>query len=139
MEYVALAIDLNGKRFAHQRRLKKQALINSRDILFQNITKLKKVNDFHSLFEIVTDLLLPIKGVGELYYYDTTLKLGSYLRLFPEYIYLHSGTRTGAQKMNLPFKKKYLLKHEIPMELQKLLPYEVEDFLCIYKDSFNKR
>lgn len=136
VEYIALAIDLNGKRFGHQQRFKKETLILSKNILLKNTAKFNKAKDFHSLLEIITELILPIRGVGELYCYDTALKLGSFLRLFPEYIYLHSGTRTGAQKMNLDYKKKYLLMNEIPKELQKLSPYELEDFLCIYKDEF---
>mgnify|MGYP000627921672 CR=1 FL=1 len=32
--------------------------------------------------------------------------------------------------------KKYLEMSELPKELQTLEPYEVEDFLCIFKKEF---
>jgi hypothetical protein len=44
-----------------------------------------------------------IKGFGELAVYDCSLRVGSYLNLLPDKIYLHAGTRKGAEalKMNV--------------------------------------
>ena len=124
-------------RESHQNRFKKETLIKSRDILFNNINELKKTKDYHSLYMTIRKLIIPIQGVGELYCYDTTLKIGSFLKIFPDYIYLHRGTRIGAERLRLAYKKEYLTMKEIPREFKKLLPYELEDFFCIYKDEFN--
>ena len=132
----ALALDIKNQKSDHQYRIKIEALELSRKTLLHNKKKISSCKDFNSLLKLIETLLEDVKGLGELYYYDTSLKLGSYLKIFPDYIYLHRGTREGAKYLGLDYKKVYVNKSDLPNELQILEPYELEDFLCIYKNNF---
>jgi hypothetical protein len=57
---------------------------------------MEKANDFGDLFHLVGAALDSIHGLGELYVYDTSLRIGAKLNLFPDRVYLHAGTRLGA-------------------------------------------
>lgn len=55
----------------------------------------------------------------------------------PEYVYLHAGTREGAENLNIDVRgKQYLLMQELPKPIHRLSPGEAEDFLCTYKSCF---
>jgi hypothetical protein len=104
--------------------------------LLDNKKSIKDVKDFDELFVLIDKLLRPVKGIGELYIYDTSLRIGSYLGHMPKKVYLHSGTRIGARKLG--YKNKYVIEmDELPEEFQHLEPFEVEDILCIYKKKFD--
>lgn len=75
------------------------------------------------------------RGIGELYVYDTALRIGAWLELFPGKVYLHAGTRWGARALGFDPKARALEVSELPQELQQLEPYEIEDLLCIFKDK----
>jgi hypothetical protein len=130
-----LAIHQNGKKYRHQFRISKKTLSIARDILLAHKKAIKKTRNFGELIVLVGCLLESVKGIGELYIYDTSLRIGSYLGYLPEKVYLHSGTRKGARKLG--FKNKYVIEmNELPKEFQQLDPFEVEDILCIYKKKF---
>jgi hypothetical protein len=130
----SLAIKKNGKRYRHQYRISKETLSIARDILLANKKSIKEIKNFDDLFVLIDNLLKSVKGIGELYIYDTSLRIGSYLGHLPTKVYLHSGTRIGARRLG--FKNKYVIEmNELPKEFQKLEPFEVEDILCIFKDK----
>ena len=70
--------------------------------------------------------------------YDTVLRIGAKLDLFPDRVYLHCGTREGARALGLKWRDPWLKVDELPRELRRLKPHEIEDFLCIYKGEFAK-
>jgi hypothetical protein len=49
--------------------------------------RFSKCSSFHELWNLVDSCLAQIKGVRELYIYDTALRLGAHLRLKPERVY----------------------------------------------------
>jgi hypothetical protein len=75
-----------------------------------------------------------VRGIGELYAYDTALRLGAHLRLLPRHVYLHAGTRRGARALGLDHRAKSLATTSLPAALRRLRPHEIEDVLCIYED-----
>ena len=80
-----------------------------------------------------------IKGIGPLTCYDTAQRIGAKIRLFPEHIYLHAGTKTGAEKLlGKRLKVKFINKTDLPNPFHNanLTNAEIEDILCIYKDKF---
>lgn len=127
------AICSNGKKHAHQRRLKKKVMSEVKDNLLKKIELLLMCKDFDDLMNIVTES--SVKGFGELAIYDTSLRVSAYLNILPQKIYLHSGTLRGAKLLGLKTTKDYLSLEEVPEEFRKLAPYEIEDILCIYKDE----
>ena len=92
----ALAVNSRGKRYSHQRRLTKVALQRALDILLTQARTIRRAHDFSELFGLMDAALEPIPGLGELYVYDASLRIGAKLNLSSKKVYLHAGTRLGA-------------------------------------------
>jgi len=129
IEMAALAKLSSGGKHPHQHRIRQSALEEARDRLLG--VDLKGYPNFTELMGIVNATIRPIKGIGELAVYDTTLRIGAYLNLEPDVIYLHSGTRDGAKAIGLDGKRHTICVDELPSPFQELSPREIEDCLCI--------
>jgi hypothetical protein len=132
----ALAINCNGKRHPHQRRIPKEHLEHYRRGLTRKSESLKSCKSFHKLMEISQSIADDIWKHSELTVYDTTQRIGAYLKRYPDRVYLHAGTRKGARAL-VKFRRgvPYLFPKELPGVFRRLKPYEVEDCLCIYKGA----
>ena len=133
LEKASMAINEKGKRFDHQRRLTSVSLEGSKVRLSKVINSLKTCKNFAELHDLLEKLLHDVHGIGELYCYDTALRLGAFLGIYPELVYLHRGTRDGARALGLNWKEDTLDPKIFPPPIQELSPHEIEDFLCIYK------
>lgn len=133
IKHAALAINSQGKRYRHQCRLRKATLENARRVLLANSRHIAQSRNFDGLFALLHGLLSSIKGIGELYVYDTSLRIGAKLGLLPTKVYLHAGTRLGAKALNLDGTANALEVSKLPSEFQQLEPHEIEDILCIFK------
>ena len=138
VHHAALATDSRGKRYGHQCRITQASLKRAKQILSQSFHKIEKCCSFHELHSLLTETLGAVRGLGELYIYDTAFRLGAFRRLAPEFVYLHRGTRTGAQALGLETSGSHLAVDDLPKPLRSLAPHELEDFLCIYKGHFSK-
>lgn len=131
------AQDDRGRRYSHQRRIKSDAIREATKRLTDAHDDLQGCSSFHELWSAVGLFLKPIQGIGELYIYDTALRIGAHLCLKPENVYLHAGTRTGARQLGLlsgrDDSKEWLQSNELPAPLRSLSPSDVENLLCIYK------
>jgi hypothetical protein len=133
VERAALAQRPDGKRYDHQRRLSEATLHQVRRVLLD--TSLQHPGSFHELLAAIRDSISPIHGVGELMVYDTAVRIGAWLQLKPEHVYLHAGTRAGARALGLRWRDPFVRFGSLPTALQSLEPLEVEDCLCIYKEQ----
>jgi len=95
IEFATMARTRQGKRHPHQWRLRASAMKQGRDRLLGNQKALRRCRTFDDLLRLVEDLVLSIPGLGELYAYDTAVKIGVYLGILPERVYLHAGVRDG--------------------------------------------
>ena len=132
----ALATDNRGKRFGHQCRIPASALRRAKAILSARVIDIKASKSFHELHSFLKRALGEVRGVGELYLYDTALRLGAFLGFAPEFVYLHRGTRAGALALGLDASAEYLVLNQLPVPIRVLQAHEAEDFLCIYKSRF---
>ncbi len=130
-----LAMRPDGKRYGHQRRLSRRVLSKMRARLLA--VNFESCRSFHELYERVEEAIGSIHGVGDLAVYDTALRIGARLRLKPDRVYLHRGTRQGARALGLNWQAPFLDRRELPAELRKVPAWEVEDILCIFKDFFD--
>jgi hypothetical protein len=134
----ALARLPSGKRHPHQYRIPLKALEESRHRLVRNIQLLKGAGSFDALFELVREIIGPIRGIGELAVYDTAVRIGARFGLEPERVYLHCGTREGAKMLlSVDTESDVIERDELPPQLDELSASEVEDFLCIYRHRFD--
>lgn len=136
IHYAALATDHREKRYSHQRRISQAPLKRAKQILMQSARKIEKCDSFHELHSWLAEALSAVRGLGELYIYDTAFRLGAFRGLAPKSVYLHRGTRSGAYALGLRASGGHLSVEDLPKPLHSLAPHEIEDFLCIYKDSF---
>jgi ATP-dependent helicase YprA (DUF1998 family) len=134
IQRAALATDQRGKRFPHQRRIPREALAAARNALLANQRSIWDASTFHDLLTKVTIAVADVYRTGELYAYDTALRISYYRGLLPTKVYVHAGTRTGARALHL--NETTIEMHEVPAELQHRPAHEVEDILCIYKHHF---
>jgi len=136
IEKAALAVNSRGKRYSHQRRLTKTALKQALRALRDKSEAMEEARDFDELFKIVHTAVEPITGIGELYIYDTSFRIGAKLNIFPTKVYLHAGTRRGVRALGLDASGATLKVSALPKEFRALEPHEMEDALCIFKDKF---
>ena len=87
------------------------------------------------LYAIVDDA--GIKGIRALTIYDTPIRIGAFVKLQPERVYLHAGTKEGAKALGF-YSRETLAVSELPKMFSRLTPAEIEDCLCIYKDVIAK-
>jgi hypothetical protein len=138
IELAARCIDSGGSRFSHQHRRSQSTLDAARDVLTAASQQVCQCSSFAQLHETVDRLVAHIPDLGELYSYDTALHIGAKLGLTPDVVYLHCGTRVGARNLGLPHRRRTLDLDCLRAELLALAPYEIEDFLCIYKSFLSE-
>ncbi len=137
IELAAIAQNNQGKRFSHQRRIKRLALDRAKTVLLAMTNIFQQCLTFEQVHELVKTELHKICGIGELYVYDTSFRIGAKLNLFPEKVYLHRDVRKGASALGLDIAGHAIEMDTLPDKLKHLPPCEVEDILCIYKNKFN--
>lgn len=134
----ALAQDHRGKRYAHQCRMPQVVLKTSLQKLSGAEQAILAAGSFDELHKIIESTVINVKGIGELYCYDTAFRIGSNLSLEPTTVFLHAGTRVGARLITSTRGRRCLAKEDLPVELRGLPAAQVEDILCLYKDKIGK-
>ncbi len=125
----------DGRRFQHQWRSSPAHLEAAAERLVDRAIDLAAASDFAKLYDVVGAVVNGLPGVGEMYIYDTALRIGAYKETLPEEVFLHASTRASARALGVEVEgRRSLAMHELPAELHILEPHEVEDVLCIYKD-----
>lgn len=131
----ALAKDPDEKRFKHQRRIPAKTLQVWAEVLHKKASQIQQCETFDHLFEMAENESRKLWGIGELCVYDTALRIGTYLGLEPNEVFLHAGTRDAARALGLDGVRRAVPLVDLPNALRQLKPREIEDCLCIYKDQ----
>lgn len=138
VKYAATATNTKGKRYSHQRRIKRAVLNEGKHVLLANLRQIEAAKDFDDLYALIRHAIKRIKGLGELYVYDTAFRIGAYAKKLPKKVYLHAGTRKGAEALGFDGSRLTLELSEFDPALRVLKAYEIEDVLCIFKDHLKK-
>jgi len=134
IEMAATARNLAGRKHPHQFRIPNSILQDFAQAVISIQREIAQATSFHLLYKLIDKCR--IKGVSDLTIYDTAHRIGCFLKLFPEEIYLHSGTRKGAEILIGKIKGKTISVDQLPLPFQNgLSPSELEDMLCMYKTS----
>ncbi|MEM6684875.1 MAG: hypothetical protein AAF617_03680 [Bacteroidota bacterium] len=134
----ATARNHEGKKNKHQWRLKNIDLEKFAVQLVDKADEIRKCTSFDELLDKVQRY--KINGIGILTVYDTAERIGAYLDVYPDKIYLHAGVKVGAEKvLGMPLNKEFIHKEDLPEAFQQpdLHCGAIEDILCMYKDSFD--
>jgi hypothetical protein len=132
----------NGHPYKHQQKncnFWPDSITAATRVLLDARDELEPCSDFDELHELVKNLLSDIKFIGDLYCYDVAVRIGAFLDVLPERVYLHAGTRDGAMRLGLPTRKGVLEMSELPKPLQGFLPWQAEDILCRFNKDFLKQ
>ena len=132
--HAAFALDHRTppKRYSHQRRIRRAPMRQAYKYLSEALLSIENCKTFNELHELLRVAFLRIRGLGQLYTYDTALRIGFTLGIEPSAVYLHAGTRQGARAIGIR-SSKIVEVQDLPVALQKLAPHEIENFLCIFK------
>lgn len=134
IEAAALCKRPDGKRHSHQRRIPGVVLDDAMTDLLEVEADLRDCKNFEALYELVAGVIEEIPGIGPLTLYDITHRLAMFLQLEPDQVYLHAGTRKGARALGLGDGEEAVPVSEFPEPIRSLKAWEIEDFLCTYKD-----
>jgi hypothetical protein len=132
-----MATNADGKMHAHQRRVGRRVLTKARTALLSKLTEIEACGSFDDLLTLIESATSQIDRFGELAAYDTALRIGAWLKLSPEAVYLHAGTRKGAASLGIGKGVQCVQMREMPVELRRLSPDQVEDLLCIFKEHLH--
>lgn len=135
----ALCGNGRGKRHSHQRRLKAAVLAEGRRRLLATERPLADAPDFETLHALVADALRPINGIGDLTIYDVATRIGAFLKLAPEAVYLHAGAAEGAKALGIRSAGgKPVPLNRFPEALRRLGAYHLENLLCTFKRELKR-
>lgn len=135
----------NGKMHNHQSKVKE----DDRQTFGARIRRTwpKPGNRWPETFDAFHDSLEEIRphGIGPVTTYDVAVRVGAFLELEPESLYLHAGVRQGWLALcpvePFGFAKRWAGIHRIgpdlwPTEVAGWKADELEDFLCTYRELF---
>ena len=137
IEVAAKAVDDYGKIHFHQRRVGKADLLAFSEKLEGLEDDFSKAKTFDEIYDIVKNT--NAVGINEVTVFDAAFRIGNYLNILPDKIYLTSGTRIGAGYFieNLETKI-FILPEELPTPFQRkdLTINDIEEMLYECKDDF---
>lgn len=135
----------NGKMHNHQSKVKEADRRRFGERIIQDWPTPN--NGWPETFDAFHDRLEEIRphGIGPVTTYDVAVRVGAFLKLEPESLYLHAGVRQGwlalcpvepfgYARRWVGFKR--IARSDWPTELQSWKADELEDFLCTYRQMF---
>jgi hypothetical protein len=143
IKIAVLSRDIYNKKHNHQHRIENFQLQMFLEKISLLEHKIQAVNKFDELLNLIVKE--KIIGIGPLALYDIALRIGYYIKIKPELIYLHAGAKTGANNFfGRKIKNNYLTKEEFVSKVDDFKNFsceEIEAFLCIHcnKKNNNRR
>ena len=136
------SIKADGKMHNHQVKVRKSARDELAAILIARRREVKRTENFHELWTLVQDSRP--WGIGPLTVYDVATRIGAYLGLHPQNLYLHTGARAGLRALCEAagldaglLAEEWLPPNVLPRPIRTMLTMdETEDFLCTYRTMF---
>lgn len=137
IKLAATARNFTNQKHNHQFRIPPAILDRFAVSVLSKINQVKSSKSFDDLISIIDSCR--IKGVGDITIYDTAQRIGGYLGLYPQKVYLHGGTRVGAEILIGKIKGKSISVSQLPTPFQSaaISAGEIEDILCIYKNRLS--
>lgn len=124
----------NNKMFHHQRRIGKVKAVEGYELLKYKDVDFKACTSFDEIM-IITGVMNNVPKLGNLWSYDSALRIGFHLRIYPKDFYIQAGVVKGYVKLfNKKPRARKIVKSEFPM-LAELEAYEIENFLCVWGEE----
>ena len=128
IKYAALSrCKICDEKYPHQWRLSNETLQKFYCSVITKKEKIIECKDFEQIYDIINRA--KVRGIGNLTVYDTSLRIGAKLNLFPEKkVYAFNGASIAGQNGRHIFDR-----NEFKEEFANMSAYHIEDFLCVYK------
>lgn len=134
VEMAGMSRDLDNDKHPHQFRVPNDVLRKFTDRLLRQSEAMLLCKSFEQLQKIVVSCR--VKGIGTLTIYDTAQRIGANIGIEPRRVYLHQGTKVGAERyFQRTLSADSVDKSEFK-EFSKMSCAAIEDIMCIYKDEF---
>ena len=136
IEYSASGVAPHRKIHPHQRGIGVKQLRQSAILLKEYNSAIRKAKSFADLFIITETVKSVLKGLGDLWSYDTALRM-AFNRgkaFYPQAVFVQRGNMKGIKKIfsKMPMKQRTLPVKIFPKELRSLKPFEIENFLSVW-------
>jgi hypothetical protein len=125
----------NGKMHGHQCRVSPK-LVKGLSEALRDKKCPEDFTDFAEVYDWTQSVTHRVKGLGTMTAYDVARRLGAWLKISPSSVYLHSGTKIGANRLGIY--GDVVALNQFPQEIQSLGSTHAENFLCLYKESLYK-
>lgn len=136
IEFASLGYDENEKMNPHQHRVGKDKCKSASQKL--NIQAIAQAKTFEEIFAQTEKVRISTHRIGDLWSYDTALRIGFNLNIYPTTVYLQSGAKKGASHLiNRKLKRSEPIE-AFPTEFHSLKPHQIENLLCVYESSLYK-
>lgn len=153
--------DENGKHHNHQSKVDLGARRTFGRKIIRRQHKVQRIAREYG-FDAVHDLLDEIKpyGIGPVTVYDVAVRIGAYLKIEPQSVYMHAGVRQGMKAFEFAvglnedpdrwehrdnyhgYKPLYLMPRVplslLPQPFNRMRADDVEDILCTYRGVFEE-
>ncbi len=127
----------DGTHHNHQSKVKLDARLEFGRRITETLERGVSARTFHQLWLLCHSCVVP--GIGPLTIYDVAERIGRYLRLRPDRVYLHAGTKLGAEALGIDCRnKEWLMMDDLPAPMRSLYGDEAEDFLCVFSSYFDQ-
>lgn len=97
-----------------------------------------RAGSFAQLHDLVKLAAATVPGLDSGRIYETAFRLGAYLRLRPDYVYLHPRARAGAWALWITSSTARIARPAYPVELRVLRSWEVTEFLDLNRGELAK-
>src|SRR5258708_21074583 len=78
IERAAHAVDQSGRRYSHQRRIRRQSITQATAALLAIEAEIEHAGSFDMLLALISRQLREVAGTGKLYCYDTAFRIGAH-------------------------------------------------------------
>jgi hypothetical protein len=137
IEMASKSRDSNNRKHPHQYRIKNKTLDNFCDNVMSKKNEILKSTDFAQLYNVIKKS--KINGIGDLTIYDTAHRIGKHLEILPNKVYIHCGTKIGAERILKNKIRNKFIDKSMFKKFSDLTCEEIEDILCIYKDGVENK
>jgi hypothetical protein len=136
IEYAASGATPHRKIHPHQRGIGVKLLRQSAVMLKKYTPAIRKARSFANLFIITEAVKTDLKGLGDLWSYDTALRM-AFNRgktFYPPAVFIQKGSMKGIRKIfsKMPMKQRTLPLKIFPKEMHSLKSFEIENFLSVW-------
>jgi len=137
IEYAASGVTPHRRTHPHQQPIGVKRLRQSAALLKNFTGFIRKAKSFGDLFMIAETVKSQLKGLGDLWSYDTSLRM-AFNRgktFYPQAVFMHGTVVNGVKKIfsKIPMSGRTLPMKIFPKEIRQLRPFEAENFLSVWR------